>query len=112
MAKPIAVQTSDTLEASCWCVTYMHRYMAGEYAPHYPVPVALPERTPGTWDDVRAAQRFFVSPDGSGGINWTWAYFLTESDAIGFDTWCGHHGYETRGVYPPHRDCYYGVRYR
>lgn len=38
MAKPIAVQTSDTLEASCWCVTYMHRYMAGEYAPHYPTP--------------------------------------------------------------------------
>ena len=48
----------------------------------------------------------------SGGINWTWAYFPEQEAAEAFDWWCGKMGLETRGVYPPHWDENWGVRYR
>jgi hypothetical protein len=51
------------------------------------------------------------------GINWAWALWpITDSEAKDkaeqFDKWCTSHGYETRGVYPPHNNSGYGVRFR
>jgi hypothetical protein len=78
----------------------------------YPVPAIVAPSADASWNDVRWALRFFASNGGSGGINWTWAYFLNEQDATGFNLWCGRNGYETRGVYPPFHEHGYGVRYR
>lgn len=46
------------------------------------------------------------------GINWSWAMFKTEAQAREFVALCNLEGFEHRGVYPPHRDELWGVRFR
>ena len=92
------------------------QYNYGVGKPNFPVPAIVPTQWDANdkwiWDNVRHALRWFNSIGGSGGINWTWAYFVQDSDAQGFNTWCGRNGYETRGVYPAWERGPIGVRYR
>ena len=47
-----------------------------------------------------------------GGINWTWALFDQEEAARAFNKTICANGWVTRGVYPPHGDDGWGVRFR
>lgn len=81
--------------------------------PHYPLPAIVPPRIDdATWGDLNAAARWFNSIGSSGGINWAWKYFLSMSDAEGFETWCKRNFYETRGIYPAWERGPISVRYR
>lgn len=64
------------------------------------------------WLPVKDAARLFNAIGSSGGINWSWYYFISEGDAIAFELWCNRNAHETRGVYPPWERGPWSVRYR
>lgn len=81
-------------------------YFTGVLPPHHPMPAIVPAT-------LKAALDMYCAVENTGGINWSWAYFICQSNAEAFDVWCIEHGLTTRGVYLPYlRDCRYGVRYR
>lgn len=93
------------------------RYERGMDRPNYPVPaIVAPMKYNNDYDNrwrrVYDAAQWFNSIGASGGINWDWEYFLSENDAIGFDTWCKRNCFDTRGVYSAGIRSPIGVRWR
>lgn len=88
---------------NCRVVCFNGYENAYDVTPRYPMPAIIPQRDfstySGCWDTIHHAARWFNSIGDGGGINWAWKYFLSMSDAIGFDTWCQRNAVETGGVY-------------
>jgi hypothetical protein len=109
-------QCKDCVDMDCALISRNAGYMLGLFGPRYPVPAIVPERKYETyaecWSAVHTAARWFNRIGSSNGMNWAWYHFLTENDAIGFDTWCQRNNHETRGVYPAWERGPISVRYR